>query len=193
MARLLPMLLAALAIAGSAAAATQYPDVKDESVEAPASRVMKLSIVIKAPRDVLWKAMTDASEMPKWNVPVAFADIRPGGMIEASYNPAARQGDPQNIKNEIVAVDPGRMLVFHNVQAPEGLPGRERFGKVISYALFEDAEPGLTRVTIGQVGYGGGDEDRTLFNFFRAGNAYLLANMKHVYGGGPKPDQPVGH
>ncbi len=182
-----------LVTAGAAAAASTYPGVHDESVETPASRIMKLSIVIKAPRATLWKALTDAEELKRWDAPVAFTDIRPGGRIEASYDRAAKEGGPQNIINEIVAVDRGRMLVFRNVQAPAGLPGRERFGRVVSSAAFEDAPGGATRVTLWQVGYGGGEEDRALFAFFRSGNAYLLANMDHVYAGAPKPAPPDGH
>ena len=190
------LLLAALAVAllaGRVVAATAYPGVADTSVETPTSRVMALSVLVKAPRATLWKAFLDPAELRRWNVPVSFLDLRPGGIWEASYDPAAKPGDPQNIKNEIVALDVGRSMAFRNVQAPKGLPGRDRFGRIVTSVLFEDAGPGATRVTLWQVGYGGGDEDKPLFAFFRSGNAYLLSNLNHVYAGGPKPEEPDGH
>lgn len=178
---------------GASEAASTYAGVLDGSTQTAAAKVMKLSIVIAASRPVLWRALVDPAEIKRWNAPTAFVDIRPGGYIEASYDKAARLGDPQNIKNEIVAVEPEHMLVFRNVQAPNGLPGRERFGHIVSTAEFEDAGGGATRVTLWQVGYGGGAEDKPLYDFFHNGNAYLLANMNHVYAHGPKPEQPDGH
>ena len=83
--------------------------------------------------------------------------------------------------------------MFRNIQAPEGLPGRERFGRIVTSVRFEDAGPGLTRVTLWQVGYSGGEADKALWDFFRSGNAYVLAAMNHVYGKGPKPEMPDGH
>ena len=182
-----------LSAAGAASAASTYAGVIDGSTQTATARVMKLSAVIAAPRAVLWRALVDPVELKKWNSPVAFTDIRPGGYIEASYNKTARLGDPQNIRNEIVAVEPERMLVFRNVQAPNGLPGRERFGHIVSTAEFEEVGAGQTRVTLWQVGYGAGADDKPLYDFFHNGNAYLLANMNHVYAGGPKPEQPDGH
>ena len=196
MRRFAPALIAvctAVLMSGAAHAAGAYPGVKDESVETASSRLMQLSVVIPASRATLWRAMVEPAELKRWNVPVAFVDLRPGGDFEASYDPAAHAGDPQNIKHQILAVDPERMFVFRNVQAPAALPGRERFQRVVTTAAFEDAGPGQTRVTIWQVGYGGGEEDRAVFAFFRSGNAYLLANMAHVYGGAPKPAAPDGH
>ena len=189
----LPLAVLCLAAVASMAQAAGYPGVLDESVETAASRVMKLSVVIPAPRATLWRAMVEPAELKRWNVPVAFVDLRPGGDFEASYDAGAHAGDPQNIKQQILAVDPERMFVFRNVQAPAALPGRERFQRVVSTAAFEDAGQGKTRVTLWQVGYGGGEEDKAVFAFFRNGNAYLLANMNHVYGGGPKPASPEGH
>ena len=187
------VLALAITTGGPTFAASTYAGVVDGSTQTATARVMKLSTVIAAPRGVLWRALVDPAEMKKWNAPVAFSDIRPGGYMETSYNKTAKLGDPQNIRNEIVAVEPERMLVFRNVQAPDGLPGRERFGHIVSTAEFEDAGAGKTRVTLWQVGYGGGAEDKPLYDFFHNGNAYLLANMNHVYAGGPKPEQPDGH
>ncbi len=178
---------------GAASAANRYAGVIDGSTQTTTARVMRLSVVIAAPRTVLWRALVDPAELRRWNAPTAFVDLRPGGYIEASYDKAAKLGDPQNIRNEIVAVEPERMLVFRNVQAPAGLPGRDRFGHIVSTAEFEDAGAGATRVTLWQVGYGAGAEDAPLYDFFHNGNAYLLANMNHVYAGGPKPEQPDGH
>ena len=182
-----------LSLTTSAVAATTYPGVTDASVESADQRVMKLFTVIPASRATLWKSLTDAGELQKWNTPVAFVDLRPGGVMETSYDKKAVRGDPNNIKNEFVAIDPDHLMAFRNVQAPQGLPGRDRFGHIVTTITFDEAGPGQTRVTLWQVGYGGGAADKPLWDFFRSGNAYVLAEMSHVYGKGPKPGMPDGH
>ena len=191
--KLAPLAALALLLAGPAVAASGYPNVADASTETAQQRVMRLSAVIAAPRATLWRSLTDAGELQRWNTPVAFVDLRPGGVMETSYDAKAQRGDPQNIKNEFVAVDPQRSVSFRNVQAPAGLPGRERFGHMVTTVTFEDAGAGATRVTLWQVGYGGGAQDKPLWDFFHSGNAYVLAAMDHAYGKGPKPAMPGGH
>ena len=190
---MLAAMMLALGLGASAQAASSYPNVSDRSVVTLQARLMELSTVIAAPRAVLWRSLTDAEEMKKWTTPVAFNDIRPGGMMETSYDKKAQRGDANNIKNEVVAVEPERLLVFRNVQAPQGLPGRDRIGKVVTSIRFEDAPGGATRVTLWQVGYDGGEADKVLWDFFHTGNAYVLAEMDHTYGKGPKPGMPDGH
>ena len=49
--------------------------------------------------------------------PVAHADLRVGGIMESSYDPKARVGDPGNIRSRYLSYVPGRMVSFQVVSA----------------------------------------------------------------------------
>jgi hypothetical protein len=75
-------------------------------------------VSVAAPPQAVWEAISTVEGWKSWAVPVAWAD---GDTFETSYNPAARPGDPMNIKNQFVASVPGRRLTFHG-QSAAGLP-----------------------------------------------------------------------
>ena len=177
MMRLALLALGALIAAGPASAAPpQVHQVK--GVAADGTRYYEDSIVVDAPAHVLWTAFTDTDAYRKWASPVAVVDFRIGGAIEAAYAPPGHLGDPQNIKNAFVAYIPDRLLVFRNVQAPDGLPGRDAYPKTIKTLEFEALSPGQTRVTVSGLGFGAGGDFDQLYAFFSRGDAGMLASLK---------------
>jgi len=188
MMRLVPPGLAALAVAAYAfttsAAPPQIHQVK--GVAADGTRYYEDSIVIDAPAHRLWIAFTDTEAYRKWATPVAAVDFRIGGVIEAAYDPKGHLGDPQNIKNAFVAYVPDRLLVFRNVQAPEGLPGRDAYPKTIKTVEFEALGASQTRVTVSGVGFGAGADFDQLYAFFSRGDAGMLATLKAAMETPPK-------
>lgn len=164
------------------------PDVNDQSsVQADGARVLKLSILIHAPREKAWEAFATTPGLGSWEAPVAAIDLRVGGYLEASYDEKGTLGDPNNIKHKIIAFTKGRRLEFRNVQAPKGFPHQELFGTVRHILTFEDAGHGITRVTITDVAYGHGADWDQLYNFFHSGNAYVLELLKSHLEGTPPP------
>ncbi|WP_337186882.1 SRPBCC domain-containing protein [Phenylobacterium sp.] len=174
--------------AGPAAAQSvkDFPDVTDSSFAEPnGSRVLRLSAVIPAERAKVWQAFATAEGWRAWATPLAAVDLRVGGVIETSYDTRAQIGNPENIKNQITAYVPERLLVFRNIQAPSGLPGRERFGETAAIVELEDAGAGQTRVTLTGVGYAPGEPFDTLYRHFAWGNAYSLMKLKESFMKGP--------
>lgn len=181
---------AALAsVAWSAAAAPSikdYPEVHDASfVEPNGQKVLRISLVVPAERQKVWERFTTTEGYKAWAVPVAKIDFGLGGVIEGSYDANAKIGDPDNIKNKIVAYAPARMLAFQNVQAPANLPGRKEFGEIVTVMEFEDAGPAATKVTLTAVGYKPGEPYETLYRHFHGGNAYSLMKLKESFVTGP--------
>ncbi len=171
-------------LAGDVHAMSVPPEVSDTSFTAPdGSRTLQESVTIDAPVATLWKAFVDPAEFRRWNAPVAFIDLRTGGSLEASYDPAKRQGDPDNIKQRIIAYLPERLIVFQNIQAPAALPGREAFQKVVAILEYQPLSPDRTKVTLSQTGWGSDPASDGLYKFFANGNAQLLVHMKAVYEG----------
>ncbi|MBS0373904.1 MAG: SRPBCC domain-containing protein [Proteobacteria bacterium] len=180
----------ALALAGPATAAEpSWRDFKDVSntsfVEPSGDRSIQLSVEVPAPAHDAFQAFATSQGFASWAVPVAEVDFRIGGHIEASYDPHARIGDPANIRNEILAYVPDRLIVIHNVQAPPGFADPELFGKTVTVIEFLALDPARTRVTITNAGYGAGERFAKLYRHFEWGDAYTLQELRHRFERGP--------
>ncbi len=168
-----------VASAVPAAAADKVAIVEGQAPDG--TRYYEDSLVIAAPIQKLWAAFTDGAEFRRWSAPVSAVDFRLGGAIEASYDPKGRLGDPDNIKNAFIAYVPGRLLVFRNVQAPAGLPGRAVYGQTVKVVEFAPAGAGATRVTVSGIGFGTGPDFAALYQFFRGGDAEMLKALSSAY------------
>ncbi len=152
-----------------------------EARAADGTRYYEDSLVIHAPVATLWKAFTDTATYRRWGVPVSAVDFRLGGAIEASYDPKGRLGDPQNIKNAFIGYLPERLLVFRNVQAPDGLPGHEVYGQTVKIVQFELLGADSTRVMVSGVGFGDGPAFDPLYRFFVEGDGEMLKVLRTAF------------
>ena len=176
-----PMIAAlALVLAATPALATPgHPDVVDtSSIDAGGARVLQLSIDLNAPTKAVWDAFTDPVQIKRWEAPLAIVDLRQGGTMEESYNPKATPGDAQNIRHDIIAYVPGRMLVFRNTNAPSALPGRESYKQVVSILEVQDLGGGRARLILSQTGYAKTAAFDGLYAFFSEDNAELMETLK---------------
>jgi uncharacterized protein YndB with AHSA1/START domain len=188
------VLLIGLMAGGSAAAQApasepswrDFKDVANTSfVEASGDRAIQLSIDVAAPAREVFAAFTTSEGFSSWATPVAHVDLRIGGIIEASYDPHAKLGDPGNIRNEIVAYVPDRLLVIRNRQAPPGFADPELFKRTVTIMEFTQSDAGHTHVTLTNAGYGTGKGWDTLYRHFEWGDAYTLAGLKGRFDKGP--------
>jgi len=186
--RMLAGIFAGLFFAAAACAESPAPGVERiKGVAADGTRYYENSLVIEAPAARLWTAFTDADAYRQWSgVPVAAIDFRLGGTVEASYLPGGRIGDPQNIRNAFIAYIPGRLLVFRNVQAPDGLPGKAEYPRTVKTIEFTPLGPGRTRVTVSGMGFAAGEGFDRLYAFFAAGDGEMLVTLKTAMEAGPK-------
>lgn len=181
MPRLSKLLAAPMMILALAGAAPPPPGpVADTSfVTAGGERVLQQAIEIDAPVGKVWEAFTTTAGFRSWAAPVAQVDFRLGGIIEATYDRKGRIGAPGNIKNEIVAYVPHRMLAIRNVQAPPNLPfDAATFRKIHTVNFFEPITGTRTRVTVAQPGFGTGTAYNGVYRFFAAGNRWTLEQLK---------------
>jgi len=176
--------LVAFAAAGMlnlAAAQTSPPahPVADQSYVAPdGSRVLQQSVTVPAGAADVWKAFTTSEGFASWAAPVAFVDFRLGGYIEATYDPQGKIGAPGNIRNEIVAFVPEKVLAIRNTQAPPVTAfDAPTFQTLHTVILFDAAGPNATRVTIVQPGYGAGEKYDDVYLHFARGNAWSLQQL----------------
>lgn len=174
------LLLSALCFATAAAA--QDSVVRDTShQEADGRRVLQHAADIPAPQDAVWRAWTTEAGWKAWSTPVVKIDLSVGGMIESNYDPAAKIGDPGNIKNQILAYIPDRLLIIRNVQAPPGFPAAKEFQQTATVIELAPLTPTTTRVTITGVGFQPGPSFDQAYSFFARGNAATLEQLHNHF------------
>ena len=164
------------------AVATAFAGVTDTSFVADnGDRTMRFETEIAAPAHDIWLALSTAEGWRRWAGKTAYVDFREGGAIETSYRPDAPRGDRDNIKNQIVAIVPDRLLVFRNVQAPTNFKDPELFARVTSILRIEPLGPRRSRVVYEGEGFGKGAGFDALYHQFAKGNAYTLSELRQAF------------
>lgn len=179
-----PLILAAaaaLVLAGTAAAQSKadLAAVRDTStVDQTGARLLRDTVTIHAPAAAIWTALTDQAAYRAWVAPASFIDFRVGGLVEVGFTPDAKPGDPANLKQQITAYVPGRLLVFRNVPSQGGPPGAAAYPKLAIVMELTALPGGDTEVSLSQVGYGRGGDFDALYGFFKTHNPEYLAALK---------------
>jgi uncharacterized protein YndB with AHSA1/START domain len=166
---LIAVLLLSLAAAAPSHAATKAraPD---------GTHLMTHDAVVDAPPAEVWAAISTAEGWKGWAVPAAWSPA--ADLIETSYTPTARPGDPSTIRQQILIRVPERLIVFRTVKAPDRFPDFDTYGKVVSAFELEPAGDGRTRVRLTGTGYADTDAGRRLLAFFEKGNQASLEALK---------------
>lgn len=159
-----------------------FPKVDDTSdAETNGNRVIRLAIDVRASTNEVWKALSTAEGWKSFAVAFASIEMQIGGILETSYNADAHLGDPDNIKNQIVAYVPGRMLAIRCVQTPRDFAHKEEFFATATVIEIAPNNTGGSRVSLTAVGYRPGEAYDTLFKHFRWGDAYTLDKLRERF------------
>ena len=178
--------LAALALA-AAQPATANPSVSPSEVSVSAAtaadgtHVLVHEVAVEAPAREVWEAVSTAQGWTTWAVPVAWQD---DDLLETSYTPTASRGDPSTIRQQILAREPGRRLVFRTVKAPEGFPHWTTYQQVTSVFELEPVGDG-TLVRLTSTGYPDTAAGRDLVAFFNRGNTETLEGLQKSFASKP--------
>jgi uncharacterized protein YndB with AHSA1/START domain len=180
--------LAALAIAAAQPAAAPNPPATASEVSVSAAtaadgtQVLVHEVAVDAPAAEVWEAISTARGWTTWAVPVAWQE---GDWLETSYTPTASRGDPSTIRQQILAREPGRRLVFRTVKAPEGFPHFDAYRQVTVTIELEPHGETRTRVRLTSAGYPDSEAGRELAGFFREGNRSTLEQLRERFVSGP--------
>lgn len=180
--RILVLVAVAALLSGGPAAAQSASQLHDtSSVEANGHRIIQLSLEIPAPPSEVWTALTTSEGWRRLGVGFASVDLRTGGIIETGYAADAVAGAPGNIRNQITAYVPGRMLAIRNVQAPPGFPHAAEFAETATVMELEPVGDGRTRLTLTATGFAPGPAFDTLYGFFLQGNGMTLEALRNSF------------
>ena len=166
--------IAALLLGLAAAAWPAGAAVKERAPDGTHLLVNEI-LVDAAPAEV-WAAISTAEGWKSWAVPVAWAPAP--DMIETSYTPTARPGDPSTIRQQVLLRVPRRLMVFRTVKAPERFPDFDTYARVVSAFELEPVGEGRTRVRLTGTGYADSEAGRRLLAFFEKGNQTSLDALK---------------
>jgi len=174
--------VAALLFSQSAwAAGPVAQDVSSGSLtQADGTRLLQHSVTIEAPAEKIWAAFVDPKTIREWSAPMAAVDLRQGGYIEEGFTKEAKLGSPDNIRHDIIAYLPGRLIVLRNARPPRGLPGGARFKDLVQIVEVQSLDPQRTLVRLSQTGYGSDPEFNQLYGFFETHNPEFLEDLKHA-------------
>jgi len=170
-------------LAASAAAAQDVAIV--DRREADGTLTLSHEVVVEAPRDDIWAAISTPDGWRTWAVPVSWWVDSQTESMEGSYNPAAQPGGADLIRQHFIARLPGRLLVFRTTRAPAGFPHFETYARVTTFFELESLGERRTRVRLTGTGYADNEAGRQLFGFFREGNRISLERLRRRFAEGP--------
>ena len=147
--------------------------------------------IISAPCSEVWRIFSTAEGFKSLGVAQAKMDFRVGGLILSSYDPKATLGDKSTIQTEIVAYEPGRLLVTRIQHPPKGFPFTNAFKHVWSVISLADLGDNRTQLRISMNGYGPDEESQKMRAFFTTGNDWVLKKLQAKYGDAPAPTGPA--
>lgn len=181
---MLRLALAALLFLAPAAAAAQDVDISDRR-EADGTLTLSHTVVVPAAREAVWAAISTPAGWRTWATPVSWVPEDQPDAIEGSYNPEARPGGTDLIRQHVLARLPGRLLVFRTVRAPQGFPHFDVYSRVTLFFELESVDSGHTRVRLTGTDYADSEAGRLLFGFFRDGNRISLERLRQRFVSGP--------
>ncbi len=155
------------------------------SVEADGARTLCVEAEMPAGVADVWALWGESGRLQTWMAPVAAIDLRPGGLMEAAYDPSGAIGDPNNILNRVVAVDPLRSFSIQVERAPPGFPHADVVRELVTRVEFTPLSDTSTRVRVSMSGYGDSAAFNELYAFFARGNAWTLQKLRERIVSGP--------
>lgn len=166
------------------------PAVADEvrdcsAIDASGARTLCVEAEVPAPAAEVWALWSESGRLATWMAPIAVIDLRPGGIMEAAYDPNGRIGDPGNILNRVVAVTPMQSLAIQVERAPPGFPHPEEVRELVTLIELQPVSAETTRVRVSMSGYREGAAFDELRTFFARGNAWTLEKLRERVVNGP--------
>lgn len=164
-------------------AAWAEPATDCSRVEPSGERTLCVEGVVPAPVAEVWALWAEPAQLQTWLAPVAAIDLRPGGMMEVSYDASGHLGAETNILNRVISVVPMRSFVIQVARQPHGVPDEVR--ELATLIEFEAQGERATRVRVSMLGFREGQTFDGLYAFFARGNAYTLNELSERITNGP--------
>lgn len=143
--------------------------------------------VVEADRETIWRLFTAKEGIESWITPVAWVDLKVGGIMETSYDPHAKQDDPNNIKVQFTELKAGWLYTARNIQSPANTGFGTTLKDIPSSLRLEEVGTGKTKVIITMHGFNETEAHQKLLAFFKKGNTWYLNRLHQRLKDGPLP------
>ena len=147
---------------------------------APAQRADEVVVneaIVNAPVSEVWKAFTTKAGMESWMVGTGDIDLRIGGLMRTSYQKNADLSGDTSIHQQILSLDPERMLSYRTVKPPANFPFTQQISSTWVAVYFEPLDATHTRVVARMLGYTNDPESQKMRAFFATGNKATLDSL----------------
>lgn len=140
--------------------------------------------IVNAPPQEVWKAWTTKEGIESWMVAKTQIDLKVGAIWKTSYSKDSTLDDDGSIHQQILSMDPGRMLSFRTVKSPKNFPYAEPISKTWVVVYIDPAGEGKSRVTVKMLGFGEDALSQDMRSKFAAGNKYTVDKLVEKFGKG---------
>jgi uncharacterized protein YndB with AHSA1/START domain len=124
------------------------------------SQQLKREIVIEAPPEIVWDAVTEPDQIALWFSDAAEFDLQPGGAGSLTWHPGGRATDELSetmvIPVQVLEVDPPRHFSFRWTH-PEGAEATEENSLLVEFTLTPEGD--ATRLSVVESGFQEVDRD----------------------------------
>jgi len=137
--------------------------------------------VVDAPVRQVWTLFSTAEGAKKWMANAVKVDFRIGGSYRTSYKEDSKLDGPDTIVNDILAIDPYRMVTIRNTKAPDGFPWKAAMERCWTVIYLHDLAGKQTKVEVRMNGYDGSKESMDLKEHFAKWNQQSLDTMVKAF------------
>jgi uncharacterized protein YndB with AHSA1/START domain len=124
------------------------------------SQQLKREIVIEAPPEIVWGAVTEPDQIALWFSDAAEFDLQPGGAGSLTWHPGGNATDELSktlvVPVQVLEVDPPRYFSFRWTH-PEGVEATEENSLLVEFTLSPEGE--TTRLSVVESGFQEIDRD----------------------------------
>jgi uncharacterized protein YndB with AHSA1/START domain len=124
-----------------------YPPSSAESGLPSGERVLRHEVDLDAFPAAVWRAFNTSEGLQGFVAAIVSMELRPGGFTESAHDTRGHLGDPANIRNEVIAYVPERMLTMRIAQTPPNFPHPEVARQVWSVIEIADLGHGRSHFT----------------------------------------------
>lgn len=140
--------------------------------------------VVNASTDQVWKAWTTKEGIESWMVAKTQIDLKVGGIWKTSYSKESTLDDDTSIHQQVLSIDPGRMLSFRTVKPPKNFPYAEPIAKTWVVVYLDPVAEHKCRVTVKMLGFTEDPLSQDMRSKFEAGNKYTVDKLVEKFGRG---------
>jgi uncharacterized protein YndB with AHSA1/START domain/uncharacterized protein YciI len=142
-------------------------------------KVIYKEVIVKAPRNDVWKAWTTTEGLKSFFSEVVKMELRVGGPFEIYFGPESAVGMRGSEDCKILSFLPQEMLSFEWNAPPDFGDLRYQFTRVV--IMFESVDSAQTKVRFTQLGWGKGEGWEKVYDYFDKAWAYVLSNLQKSF------------